>query len=276
MIKISIQKIAAQIILASILFTGFSAVAGSICDDPLASNMVCKEMKNMRSHILVLEAQRDLVQFNLPFVETVSASLAHTAETLSEKLPSDLISHRPALLAIARQAKQASRMAEGNNPDALMISNTLRMNCTTCHASDIELGEGKLGNVFKSDWNAITARCNQLGSNPYLCKQMYGMISNYGYIVSAYIAGIQDFKMTAEISSEMSRIAKDLKTKNFVHSRSELLQIVSNTADEATMLAKNQDPAAFEKAYSVIETCNKCHSETWGSSPTRAIYSVWK
>jgi hypothetical protein len=55
-----------------------SSIDSDSCSEPGRLTAVCRAMKHLRSHMMVLESQRDLVQTNFLFLEKTLKSFRHT------------------------------------------------------------------------------------------------------------------------------------------------------------------------------------------------------
>ncbi|GIL18225.1 MAG: hypothetical protein BroJett040_19760 [Oligoflexia bacterium] len=255
------NSITSAFVIAGMVLATQSSFA-SLCNDPIRPNLICHEMKNLRSHIMMLEAQRDLMQVDYSYIKTVADSLAQSVSSLQSRLPEEMENHTVALKDLSEQTAQLARLADNKNPNAFIVSNSLRDNCIECHRNEGGAGGKKWDDIFKQDWNKISQKCNTTGRNPYVCKQMYGMITNFSYILTAYMSSIENYDMTEKTSSEIARISKNLVDNNFAHDEDRVANIkeVNSRANEAVALAQKKDPAAFSKAYSVTESCMECHS----------------
>ncbi len=257
------------------LVSGSVSGAASLCDDPMGANQVCNDMKNLRGHIMMLESQRDLMQLNYDYVRDVSGSLSDAAIDLMNQLPTDFEDHRPALRYVATQAKVASQLAGAKDPQAFTKSNTLRQSCNGCHTSAEPSSGVRWDEVFKMDWSKIVEKCNLPSRNPFLCKNMYGMVTNYSYVSSAYLSQKSDNKMLGTIAKEISRISGVLVENNFMHDRMSNIQDVRVLAEEVMKLAAQNDPSTLEKANAMVESCMGCHSHGMTPAAVKTTVHIW-
>ena len=249
----------------SILGILFSAHAfgAAVCDDPTRNTAICEKMYHLRSQIFALDAQRELMQVNPDYMKAIGRSLSVTAKDILRRIGPGLPEHHQALSGVVRSGENLSDLAAKADPQMLVQANTIRMNCATCHNSRLS-GNPSWEDVFGNDWAKISVQCVMEGKNPYLCKSMNGMLSAYGYLYTGFRTDIQDFTMTAEAADEIVRILEDLKRKNFYHLPEELRSAALQLARETSSLARARNTAAFEKGYSIMNTCTKCHDEKFG------------
>lgn len=257
-----------------IVITPFQGNA-SLCNDPIGANNVCFQMKNIRSHIMMLESQRDLMLLNYKYLQAVSFSLSSTAAATTKILPEDLRNHSQALMAISDKALSISQDASGQDPQVFVRANSLRTNCAACHTNDNPVSGHKWNEIFALDWNKIIEKCNSENHNPFLCKQMHGMISNYSYIFSAYQAGITDYSMLETAAAEIQRISKLLLDNGFLHINKEIIQDVNRRSSEVMELAQERNPQTMAKAYAITETCSQCHSPVNLNTSSKLNLNVW-
>lgn len=232
------------------------------CDDPLRSSQTCYEMQNLRSHILMLEAQRDLMQVNYPYINVISNSLANRTDEMLRTLPSDFKDHEASLKGLVIEAQTISKMAEQRDSNVFQRTNTIRSQCMSCHNTNSASSGYRWTDIFKTDWSKIVARCNSAGRNPYMCKQMHGMITNYAYINSAFFSQKSDNEVLSQSAAEIARIAKDLLDNNFQHVSQNFFTEVQVRAKAAAQAARKSDPSALEKAQAITQSCLECHGST--------------
>lgn len=245
---------------------GFSGQAkASICGNPMGDPKICGQMSNLRSHIMVLEAQRDLLQLNYGLLQTVGASLSNAADETVASLPPEFAAHADVFAKLSRQAKDVAKYAEVGDARALTVANTLRTNCATCHTQTGGASGKKWDEIFKSDWNKITEKCNTPGRNPFACKQMHGLISNYSYILNSYLLNQTNFEMLGALSDEMVRIANLLIENRVVHGKVQAIEDVAQKSALASEFSKNKNQDALKKAYEIVDSCMNCHSSTPGN-----------
>lgn len=245
----------------TLIFTQFYSINShaNVCDDPLRASVVCVKMQNLRSHIMMLESQRDLMVINYNYVRDVSTSLGQLALDITKDLPTELANHAPALNSINQQADEIKNLATEKDPTVFTFTNTLRSNCAQCHSNNNPPSGIKWDQIFNMDWNHIVATCNSNGRNPFICKQMYALVSNYSSLFTAYNAGLKNYKLAQTAAEEISRITSLLIENNFLHTRTEFLTQVQAKAQEVIRLAGNQDPTTFEKSYALASSCMNCH-----------------
>jgi len=217
------------------------------------------KMAHLRAQINAMDAQRELMQINLPYMEALGTNLSATAEDVLNNIGPGIPEHQMGLSGVSRLGTQIADLASKNNVDLLVKANSVRNQCVACHGDTNPPGGVDWDSIFRSDWNHITDRCNGNNKNPYLCKSMNGMLSAYGSLLTASNAEIQNFEMTRYAADEIVRILVDLKTKNFHHLSSALRDEAEADARELSHLAAQRNPVAFEKILTVTNACTKCH-----------------
>lgn len=252
------------------------ASAASVCDDPLKAPSICFSMANIRSQILMLESQRDLMQINYDYMKVTASSLADLSLKAQAQMGRDLQDHADSLKVVAAHASQIADEAAVRNPQVFATANSIRKTCLSCH-SESKNPSGSWGDIFRSDWNSILKKCNSPGKNPYLCKQMHGMVTTYDYIVSAEAGKIQNYEVTEQAANEVSRISADLIKNGFQHNRKANLGLVNQLATEIAAMAKAKNPGTFDKAYELTDGCVSCHkSDISKLTTTKLPINSWK
>lgn len=244
----------------------FNHAFADSCSDPTRRQSVCREMKHLRSQVLVLGAQRDLMKINFPLLIEVGKEIqAGASRAIGGLLVTD-DNHGAGLIGVQALATDLVELAEQKSGDALMAANKIQNQCNTCHNKVAPTSGHRWDDIFKSDWSAFYQKCNSPERNPYRCKSMHGMFSYYSGFFTAYQLGLQNYELTALAADEIAKIAIDLKENDLVHGLEDLLEGVVVDAKEISKLASEKNPEAFDRAMAITQTCMKCHAD-------RSIYS---
>lgn len=251
------------------LFTliSFSAQAQSfsICGPSTPHKEFCSRMKHLRATVNALDSQTELMQANYKFLETLGLSIENNTSHLIEIIPLEMNSHVEGLKRINQQAKDFKLLAKQSDAESLVVANLVKGQCLNCHTSANPTGGIPWNDVFGFSWDKISTECSRLGRNPYLCKSMNAMMTDYNFILTGYAAQVEDFAVTQAMAKEVVRILQDLKLKNFVHLGEANRAEAEGKAQEVADLAAAKDPSVFEKARLLNTTCTKCHSEIAGT-----------
>ena len=249
-----------------ILASAFAnAQASGICMDPMHDNDICQRMRHLKATINGVDAQRDLVVINYPYMEALAANMRENGSAMLQHLEDSNSSHAKGIRNLVFLATQMQQTAIDKDPETFTRANLIRNNCMTCHAADNPTSGVKWNEVFKRDWAQITVGCNSEGRNPYLCKSMNGMVTAYGQMITAYVAGITDYRLTEMSSLEVVRILQSLKMNNYVHMQEDIRKEAEDRATEIAALAKAQNPEVFEKSFELPNSCMHCHESIGGS-----------
>jgi hypothetical protein len=239
----------------------FSMGAMAICNDPLRPQELCNEMKHMRSQVLALGAQRDLMQVNYPYFAAIGSEIAGSIETAITHFQGAPDNHLQGLLEIKKVTLDFVNKAKLNDPDTFRLANKIQNQCAACHASENPESGYKWSEIFKLDWAAFYKRCNSEGHNPYYCKNMHGMLSSYSYFPTANNLGRFSYNTTKLAAAEIHRIAGVLKEMGIKHGGDEFLGRLQTKTSEIMSLAEEKNALAFEKGVEIGNTCMSCHGE---------------
>ncbi len=117
--------------------------------------------------------------------------------------------------------------------------------------------------VFGFNWDEVAQRCDQFSANPYICKSMNAMATDYSHLSTSHLSKIENFEITSSLVEEIVRVLRDLKTKNISHFPENLSVEVEKKAEEVIALANKKDPTTFQKALDLNNSCMKCHNEAY-------------
>jgi hypothetical protein len=239
---------------------GSLAQAG-VCDDPLRQKEVCLEMKHLRSQILVLGAQRDLLQVNYPYLQNIGIELQGISSRVKDRIINSDPEHATGLVGIDRMANELVEASVNGRPDALVISNNIQKQCANCHSKDNPASDIKWDDIFKNDWSVFYAKCNQPDRNPYTCKSMHGMLSSISTFFTSSQLELQNYEITKLGAKEIERLTQDLTQKQFLHGGEVALSLIELKAREIADLADQKNPEAFSKAIGITQVCMQCHAD---------------
>ena len=232
----------------------------SKCDNPLMKDELCFKMRHLRSQVMALGAQRELMQVNYPYLAILGQEVLTLANTIETSKIAEL-GHPEGLEGLKLGSQSLIDLAAQQDPLALSAANTLNKRCATCHASTgPDSGRYNWDKIFKHDWDQVSKNCNREGRNPYLCKSMNGMLSAYATLITAVNADRKSFESLRYSSEEVARIAADLKAKGMLHGTEAMLNGVQAKALETAKLAIEQNDEAFNVAQDITTGCMDCHS----------------
>ena len=243
------------LVVGAIALTG--KTQASFCNDPLGDQTLCLQMKALASHVELLDAQRDLMVVDYDYLGGVTGAMANLVNIITGTGPR---SHDEALAHVKAAALQAHQEALNSDPASLRTANAIRGECLACHANANPTSGVKWSQIATNSWDSVIPLCNDGTRNPYLCKNMHGMLTTVGYYLKSYQAGLRDFVALANVARETGRIANDLISKNITHGDAVFLHDVQTSAADLEKLARAEDPAAYGKAFGIAQSCSKCHA----------------
>ncbi len=261
-----------KILMVALLSSAVVAKA-DICNDPLRQSDLCHEMRHMRSQILGLGAQRDLMQINYPLMAKISSEIQGVTGRVLEKLKVEDPNHVGGIIGIQFLATEMATTAAENNSDTFITANKIQAQCMNCHNKENPSSGKKWNEVFKKDWSQFYNTCNEFDRNPYRCKSMYGMLSAYSSLFTASQLGREDFDLVKLNAKEISRIAQDLKVKQMFHGSEIIMARVEAEAGAVAELAEQKDATAFQRAVGITQACMQCHADR--ANVSNKVFS-WK
>ncbi len=223
----------------------------------------CKRMKHLRATVRTLEAQDALMQINYEYLTNLSKDLNENTEALLKVTPPVLADHQLGLKNISKLAEEVQSFSAQKNADAMIGVNRIKKQCLACHDTNNPQPGIPWNDTFGNTWEDILKDCSREGQNPYMCKSMNAMMTNYNQLATAYNAKIESYESTSSVAKEVMRILQDLKAKGFKHFTEASRAEAETNALEVVKLAANKNPLAFEKANNLVQTCNKCHESQY-------------
>ncbi|MEQ1664975.1 MAG: hypothetical protein ABL927_06320 [Bdellovibrionales bacterium] len=254
-----------KMLILSLVLVGFSSTvfAEGACDDS-SRKSVCLKMRHMRASINALDAQRELMQVNPAFISALGSVLVVTVEQVKNDYGIGIPEHLMGLAGVEKLSAQLTQEAINKDVNMLKTANIIRNQCASCHATSQTDGRIDWDRIFNYDWNAITEHCNSDDHNPYLCRSMNGMLSSYGYLLTAYEAGLPNYQMTEQAANEVVRILVDIKQKGFSHLPEDLRNQSEAEARIVSKMATERNPQVFKRATQMTEVCQQCHVRSGG------------
>jgi len=251
----------ALVLILCLPLVGNLKAATDSCDEANRISFICRKMKNLRSQVTVLDAQRDLMQVNYPLLESIGKNIEMGVNELMTRR--EYNAHLAGIEPVHHLAVELSSEARDHNPNALNTANRFKKQCQNCHG--LPTAKVPWDKILMTDWDQVIRHCNTNTSrnhNPYVCKSMYGIRSLVEYFDTALHSGNFDFALAEENSREVNRIAKDLlQIGGPIHEEqgASLKEIVAKSEVMIEYAAK-RDPALFQFANQLHQTCVKCHA----------------
>jgi hypothetical protein len=262
-----------NLVLCLLLLVGKQGVVlGATCMAPMKDNL-CLSMRYLRSQILVIGAQRELMQINYPYLSVIGQEIHEVTTALMNQESGLEEPHKAKLEVIQAQAKILKIKADQQDPLSLTIANALQKRCASCHSTtDPIVGIG-WNDIFQKDWANINRNCGLEMRSPYVCRSINAILTAYGAIAGAQRLERKSFETLEAHTKELARISNDLTTKKMHHGSEETLSRFYSQIEELLTLSKQKNPLAFEKSLGIIKTCTGCHSQnpTWISNRTLSL-----
>ena len=222
---------------------------------------LCREMKQMRSGVVLLESQREMLQVNYAWLQVIGTELEQVATAILRKMSSD--QHMGVLNNVKDLARRIAMESERKAPEALSLANQMRFQCMACHAPtgnppgsdpswDLVFGE--------YNWDKVIEKCNAFGRNPYLCRSMNALMSAYQYIERSHISGTHNFEGARHATLEIQRLASDLRVRGMLHGSETVLKSVESDAIQLAKAFSEKDLTAYDRAKSLMSSCAQCHT----------------
>ncbi len=229
------------------------------CSGAHRDREICLQMRHLRSHIQVLDAQRELLLANYELIAQYAKSLARTLSRIQEH--SDDQSHTAGISSLQELTTHLTGLAEKKDPEALLAANQLRYKCSQCHSPELPTSGYSWETVFRASWDKIIELCNEEGRNPYACKHMFALFSSISYFFTAPEALDLSYETAYETAREIKRLAQVLQNLGAFHEGgNDSLREVELRAEELIELARNKDPRILQEGRQVTISCNKCHN----------------
>lgn len=227
-----------------------------LCDDQTISSSVCKKMRFLRSQVMLLGEQRDLMQVNYSLLERIGLSMEQVTTQLMTS--NEYSSHLQGIERVKASAAELSHLAASRSSDAFAAANGIRNHCTSCHQDPMPGQTLAWHDLARMNWETITRRCNEVGRNPHLCKNMYGMVSSIAYFQAANGVVSLDYSLAYQAAQELARVAGYIQTLR-THGDTDVLSKVQDQAQEIMSLAQSKDPHYLEKGLQLTSSCFTCH-----------------
>jgi hypothetical protein len=235
------------------------AVADDIssCFDEGRNTDLCLQMRHMRNLIHGLESQKELLHVDYSYLVCVSNELDDLLGRILRSASGS--THIRALEDIRSVVRLTRRRSEEQNLEAFRLLGHIQTHCQRCHTEQAPPGR-RWEDLSRASWPQISLRCNEAVRNPYLCKQMYGMLAQVQLLESGLGLGTPRYETMAAAAGEIERISNELTRLGGVHGGvTEPLQRISQAAGELKSLSQGRNPEALNKASQVSQTCRECH-----------------
>lgn len=247
--------------LMSIIFVllGSQLVWGTQCDNPLMKDDLCFKMRHLRSQIMALGEQRELMQVNYSYLNILGQEVLALSNSIDPTKAAEL-GHPEGLEGLKVGSQSLIDLSTQKDPLALAAANTLQKKCASCHNQTGPGGGHSWDKIFKHDWETVSKNCSREGRVPYLCKSMNGMLSAYATILTGPNANQKNLGAVREGTLEVARIAADLKVKGMFHGSEETMNAVETKALLAAKLASENNEEAYNVAQEITTGCMECHA----------------
>lgn len=249
------------VLLAALFFVySPSANALDLCEGINRETKTCYRMKIMRSLVLTLDAERELVQGNFPLFMHVGVEIESIATELL--VGSYFNMHLEAMNELRSIAGELKQKAAVFSHDTFQVANQVRQQCQQCHSETNPRSGYSWDKIFPINWDKIPTYCNSDGRNPYICRHMHAMGSLFDYFYTAVDAGKYNFDLAMEHALEIQRIATLLLQfpEPFHEGGRAPLDDIIRKSTEVVDLAMQRDVMAFEKGESMNRACLQCHN----------------
>ena len=234
------------------------------CFEPGRVAYVCLTMHHLRSHVQLIEQQRDMLRSDYTMLKNIGNSMEQAIAKLM--VSRHYNEHLRAISDVRAMALRLKGEAIQQNFQALRTANLIKQRCQSCHSlateetPDEERPSWK--EVFAMDWDSINKRCNSEGRNPYVCKHMFGMSTMFSYFESAYLANEFDFELAESAASELLVLAEAMmQISGGAHEDGvDPFITVKNAATELKQLAAKRDPYVYQRSQTLSQACDSCHA----------------
>ncbi|MEZ4871809.1 MAG: hypothetical protein R2827_06085 [Bdellovibrionales bacterium] len=210
----------------------------------------------------MLGEQRDLMQVDYKFLQNLGDDMQELVAQLLRQRRSD--SHLEDLNAVQTMAVNLSEAAMNEQVEALMYANNIQATCQKCHNSAQPRSGYSWDDIYKVNWSMILQECNTPSGtrNPYVCKNMFGMLSAVDYFYSANQLQHFSYPTIVSVAGELKRIATDLKTRNMTHGEDSigLFTELIERSEKIIAFAELEDSRVVGELNMITSTCFTCHS----------------
>jgi mono/diheme cytochrome c family protein len=245
-------------VIALLLSLQSASADTGLCSDPLKGEL-CYNMVYLRSQMLALGEQRELMQVNYPYLSSIGKEIRDITEYLFRSSLVGTI-HAEGLQSIKTRSLTLVELANAEDPLAMAAANGIQKTCANCHTRNGSSSSGlSWEQIFKNDWDNIVKNCSREGRTPYMCRSMNGMMTAYAGIFAQNQLGRKSVEALKQSAMEISRIATDLRNKRLLHDSTAIYEEVVAKADEVAQLADGDLEGAFAKGLLITQACMGCH-----------------
>ncbi len=228
------------------------------CDSAGRDAALCARMRHLRRQLNLLDTQRELMEVDFAYTAAVADDMAATMQKmLTSRLPS---AHIEPLSRLRSRVLGVADFARMPDVRALCEANELKQGCLSCHSEQEPRSGRRWSELSGLDWLRLNARCSREGSVPYVCRSMYGMLTQIDYLRSADQLGAVNFGAIGAAAGEIERIATALQKLGAIpHADILPLDPVVESAAKIRVLAKRRDAGALERTAALVQSCARCH-----------------
>ncbi len=257
-------------VLSVSVFLTFAAHAEESCLKPGRNTALCFKMKTLRSQVNLLDAQRELMQVNFPYLSSVGSDIDQLAQKILTT--SNPNAHLEALALVQQAASDLTGFADDRSIHAVQVANALKSNCLQCHGGEQPTSGIKWGDLSKQNWEQISLRCNTFGRNPWTCRQMHALNSGLTYFEASNLAGLRSFEAASAQLLEMSRITRELSQFEAVHGGNIPMKELGEKLTALHTLAVERKSEVFSQVLQLAESCQRCHQRYYRKKNREPYY----
>ena len=231
------------------------------CELSGRNTAVCFEMRNLRSQIFILDAQRSLMTENFSLFTAVGENIERIATKLL--IDHSFSGHQEGMSRVRELGQNLREQSMRRSPEVFRTANLVKAQCATCHAQEDPSSGYEWDRVFRIDWDKIVQRCNRPGANPFVCKHMNALGSHFEYFFTAERADNPSYAVAMETAQEIQRIARRLASfGDSIHEGGNgPLVALDISAGELVELARSGNIEVFARGRRINNSCLACHGE---------------
>lgn len=242
------------------LFLGLSLTwAENSCYQAGRNTSLCLEMKYVRSLLNILESQPDLMQNNFQLIERGSRDMTQTLNSILVRNSTN--SHLQFFQELRNKTLLLASQAQKHSLDVHKSIVTLKETCQKCHASASENTSVKWDEIASGSWTKQVEICLSQGRNPYLCRNMLGVLTGINYFLASQDSARTSYEMSFEVAKEIYRISENLESLSAHHEGEAGFGAIKLQAWELMTMAQEKKPDLFQKVRETQQICLKCHGE---------------
>ena len=246
------------------LFSG-QVEAGQLCKPTTHYVEFCRNMRHLGTAINAVESQSVLMRIDPIYMGALASEIYDTASVAENLFPTEFAKHKQYIDEVKKVAFELKTQSQTRDLNMLGTAHQIGRQCLNCHmALPNEEGSTSWNQMFGNSWKTINNECHQRGKNPYLCKTMNAISTNYNHIVTAYAAKRNSYSTISVVAGEILRLLRDLGINRFDHLGVENRLQAEQDVMSVIEMAKLQDSRTLEKARDLNKTCMACHDRVAG------------